>query len=186
MFREKIKKGVLLLAEPSIIGDVSFSRSVILLADHNESGSVGFILNKPLDFTVNDLVPDVEASFVVYNGGPVEQDNLYFIHNIPDLITNSIEISDGIYWGGDFDITRELINNGTIHKENIRFFLGYTGWDHDQLENEFEANSWIVTLNNFKNKILDTPSSEFWKAKIMELGGEYVIWSNAPENPILN
>jgi putative transcriptional regulator len=54
------------------------------------------------------------------------------------------------------------------------------------LENEFEANSWIVTLNNFKNKILDTPSSEFWKAKIMELGGEYVIWSNAPENPILN
>ncbi len=60
---------------------------------------------------------------------PVEQDNLYFIHNIPDLIPNSIEISNGIYWGGDFESTKELINSGIIGKNNIRFFLGYTGWE---------------------------------------------------------
>ena len=90
MISEIIKKGHLLIAEPSILGDLSFNRSVILLADHNTEGSVGFILNKPLDYSVNDLVPEVDATFTIYNGGPVEQDNLYFIHNIPELIPNSV------------------------------------------------------------------------------------------------
>ncbi len=186
MISEKLKKGHLLIAEPSILGDLSFNRSVILLADHNSEGSVGFILNKPLEYTLMDLVPEIESSFTIYNGGPVEQDNLYFIHSIPDLIPNSIEISNGIYWGGDFDKTRDLINNGKINKDNIRFFLGYTGWDANQLENEMHANSWILIENSYKQKILKKSSADFWKEQIMELGGEYLIWSNAPENPMLN
>ncbi|HQX04946.1 MAG TPA: YqgE/AlgH family protein [Flavobacterium sp.] len=186
MISEIIKKGHLLIAEPSILGDLSFNRSVILLADHNTEGSVGFILNKPLDYSVNDLVPEVDATFTIYNGGPVEQDNLYFIHNIPELIPNSVEISNGIFWGGDFEKTRDLINNGSINKDNIRFFLGYTGWDANQLESEMNANSWILIENSYKNNILKKSSSDFWKEQIMELGGEYLIWSNAPENPMLN
>lgn len=186
MISEKLQKGQLLIAEPSIIGDLSFNRSVILLADHNPDGSVGFIINKPLKYTINDLVPDVEANFKIYNGGPVEQDNLYFIHNIPELITDSVEISNGIFWGGDFDRTKELINSGQIKKENIRFFLGYTGWSPQQLEQEMKSNSWILTENLYKNKIIGKSSTDFWKEKILEIGGDYVIWSNAPENPILN
>jgi putative transcriptional regulator len=186
MTSEKLNKGQLLIAEPSIIGDLSFNRSVILLADHTNKGSVGFILNKPLQYTIGDLIPEIEASFIIYNGGPVEQDNLYFIHTIPELITGSIEISNGIFWGGDFELTKSLINEGKINKENIRFFLGYTGWDANQLEDELEANSWIITSNNYKASILSKSSEQFWKEKIIELGGEYLIWSNAPENPILN
>ena len=183
MTTEKLEKGQL---EPSIIGDLSFNRSVILLADHNNEGSVGFILNKPLEYTISDLIPDIEASFKIYNGGPVEQDNLYFIHTIPNLITSSIEISDGVFWGGDFELTKSLINEGKINKENIRFFLGYTGWSANQLEEELKENSWIITTNTYKSAILEKSSAQFWKEKIIELGGEYVIWSNAPENPILN
>ncbi|MCF6130775.1 YqgE/AlgH family protein [Flavobacterium wongokense] len=186
MISEKLQKGLLLLAEPSIIGDLSFNRSVILLADHTTEGSVGFILNKPLKYTINDLIPEIASDFKIYNGGPVEQDNLYFIHNIPELIPNSIEISNGIFWGGDFESTKDLINTGIIKKKNIRFFLGYTGWDAEQLENEMQANSWILTRNDYKNKILGKSSTHFWKEKIVELGGDYLIWSNAPENPILN
>ncbi len=186
MISEKLQKGQLLIAEPSIIGDLSFNRSVILLADHNEEGSVGFILNKPLEYTINDLIPEIEASFKIYNGGPVEQDNLYFIHTIPKLIPNSIEISNGIFWGGDFELTKSLINEGKINKEDVRFFLGYTGWSANQLESELQSNSWIITTNNYKSSILGKSSSQFWKEKIIELGGEYLIWSNAPENPILN
>jgi putative transcriptional regulator len=186
MISEKLKKGYLLIAEPSIIGDLSFNRSVILLADHNDDGSVGFIINKPLKYTINDLIPEIDASFKIYNGGPVEQDNLYFIHNIPELIPNSIEISNGIYWGGNFESTKDLINSGEIKKDNIRFFLGYTGWDEHQLETEMEANSWIITQNNYENKIIGKSATHFWKEQIMELGGEYLIWSNAPENPYLN
>ena len=122
------KKGHLLIAEPSILGDVSFNRSVVLLAEHNNEGSIGFILNKPLNYTINDLLPEIEASFKIYNGGPVEQDNLYFIHNIPEIIPNSVEISNGIYWGGDFETTQQLINEGKISKNNIRFFLGYNSF----------------------------------------------------------
>ncbi len=186
MISEKLKKGHLLIAEPSIIGDLSFNRSVILLADHNQEGSVGFIINKPLKYTINDLVPDVEATFKIYNGGPVEQDNLYFIHNVPELIPGSIEISGGIFWGGNFELTRELINEGKIKKDNIRFFLGYTGWESKQLEDEMLANSWIVTENLYQNKIIGKSTTDFWKEKILELGGEYILWSNAPENPLLN
>jgi putative transcriptional regulator len=186
MISEKLKKGQLLIAEPSIIGDLSFNRSVILLADHNEEGSVGFILNKPLEYTINDLIPEIEASFKIYNGGPVDQDNLYFIHTIPELITDSIEISNGIFWGGDFELTKSLINNKQINKEDIRFFLGYTGWGANQLSEELQLNSWIITDNTYESSILSKPSKQFWKEKIIELGGDYIIWSNAPENPTLN
>ncbi len=181
-----IKRGQLLIAEPSIIGDVSFSRSVVLLADHTAEGTLGFILNKPLRYSISELIPEIDASFKVYNGGPVEQDNLYFIHNIPELIPDSVEISDGIYWGGDFELTKNLINTGKVHKENIRFFLGYTGWSPNQLEDELESKSWILRAGKVPKELLSTPSSEFWKKEIIEIGGEYAIWSNAPENPILN
>ncbi len=186
MISEKLQKGQLLIAEPSILGDVSFNRSVILLAEHNAEGSVGFILNKPLDYTIGDLLPEIEASFKIYIGGPVEQDNLYFIHTIPKLINNSIEISNGIYWGGDFELTKSLINEGKINKEEIRFFLGYTGWSAAQLETEIQGNSWIIANNTLKKDILSKSSKKFWKEKINELGGEYILWSNAPENPNLN
>jgi len=180
------KKGHLLIAEPSILGDVSFNRSVILLADHNEEGSIGFILNKPLEYTIKDLVPEIEASFKIYNGGPVEQDNLYFIHKIPDLIPNSIEISDGIYWGGDFDSVTDLINRGELKTNDIRFFLGYTGWETKQLMDELLANTWIVAENIYSKSIIEKNDIAFWKEKMLELGGEYSIWSNAPENPSYN
>lgn len=186
MITTKPKKGHLLIAEPSIIGDSSFNRSVILLADYNEEGSVGFILNKPLEYTLTDLVPNTLADFRVYNGGPVEQDNLYFIHKVPELIPESIEISLGIFWGGDFDIALSLINMGKITDSDIRFFLGYSGWEPSQLEKELQANSWVVTENIYEKSLIEKSNDAFWKEKMMELGGDYSIWSNAPENPSYN
>ena len=186
MISEKIKKGYLLISEPTLKGEFPFNKSVILLAEHNHQGSVGFIINKPLRYTLNELVPDISASFKIYNGGPVEQDNLYFIHNIPEIIVGSIEISNGIYWGGNFDETKKLINNGIIKKENVRFFLGYTGWHPKQLESEMESNSWIISENVQKNKIIKKAARNYWEKKMVELGGDYLIWSNTPEDPSLN
>ena len=186
MITIKPKKGDLLIAEPSIIGDMSFNRSIILLADHTKEGSIGFILNKPLDYTINDLVPEIEANFKVYNGGPVEQDNLYFIHKVPEIIPDSIEISLGIFWGGDFDTVAELIANKKIDEGDIRFFLGYSGWDSTQLENELKLNSWLVSKNIYEKEIIEKNYETFWKEKMLELGGDYSIWSNAPEDPSFN
>jgi len=186
MITIKPKRGNSLIAEPTILGDISFNRSIILLADHNEDGSIGFILNKPLEYTINDLVPEIEAPFKVYNGGPVEQDNLYFIHRVPELIPNSLEISLGVYWGGDFNNVAELIANNKIKETDIRFFLGYSGWDVNQLENELKNNSWLVTENIYKKDIIAKDYESFWKEKMLEFGEEYSIWSNAPENPNYN
>jgi putative transcriptional regulator len=182
----KPAKGLLLVAEPSIIGDISFNRSVVLLAEYNESGSVGFILNKPLEYSLNDFIPELNSKIPVYNGGPVEQDNLYFIHKIPDLIPDSIEISNGIYWGGDFNEIISLLQENKIKESEIRFFLGYSGWSNNQLEEELEVSSWVVTANKYKNRILGETGANFWKEKMIEFGGDYLIWSNAPENPSYN
>ncbi|HEA19398.1 hypothetical protein LCGC14_1603590 [marine sediment metagenome] len=182
----KPQKGKLLIAEPTLTGDVSFSRSVVLLAEHNDSGSVGFILNKPLDYTITDLVTEIKIPFQVYNGGPVEQDNLYFIHKVPQLIANSVEISDGIYWGGDFENTVALINKRIICAGDIRFFLGYSGWSSLQLDQELSSKSWVVVSNEHESAIIHKSADAFWKEKMVELGGDYLLWSNAPENPSLN
>lgn len=184
MIALKPTKGHLLVAEPSIIGDVAFNRSVVLLADHSDKGSVGFILNKILDFTLKDLIPELDSNFKIYNGGPVEQDNLYFIHKVPELIPESIEIANGIYWGGDFDVVIELIGKKLINEKQIRFFLGYSGWDAQQLNEELNSHSWIVTED--PTDIIARPYNSFWKDKMMQLGGEYLLWSNAPENPTYN
>jgi len=181
-----IQKGNILLAEPSITGDVSFSRAVILLAEHNKEGSVGFILNKPLSNTLNELVTDIDIPFPIFNGGPVEQDNLYFIHMVPELIKGSIEICDGIYWGGNFDSLTEAINKKTITDSDIRFFLGYSGWTSLQLLKEIKANSWIPIEDSDIKSLVKRNSLELWKEKIKEIGGAYLIWSNTPENPNLN
>lgn len=183
---KKPQKGHLLIAEPSIIGDLSFNRAVVLLADHNDLGSVGFILNKKLDYNLKDLVEGTESDFPIYNGGPVEQDNLYFIHKSPDLIPNSIEISQGIFWGGDFSTVLTLINSSKICSDDIKFFLGYSGWEEKQLKDELDSNAWVVSKNTYNNKIISKCCEEFWKEKMLEIGGDYSIWSNAPENPSLN
>lgn len=182
----KPKKGKLLIAEPTLTGDLSFSRSVVLLAEHNAEGSVGFILNKPLEYDITDLVPEINVPFQIYNGGPVEQDNLYFIHKIPLLIEDSIEIADGIYWGGNFEKIIALINKKSISRSDIRFFLGYSGWDALQLDQELTSNSWIIAKNIYESGIIEKSTTAFWKEKMMELGGNYLLWSNAPENPSLN
>lgn len=186
MIALKPAKGLLLVAEPSIIGDASFNRSVVLIAEHSENGSIGFILNKVLDFTLRELIPELDKNFKVYNGGPVEQDNLYFIHKVPDLIPESVEIANGIFWGGNFEAVKELIIKGLISEKQIRFFLGYSGWDATQLKEELDSNSWIITTHHDAKDIIERPYRSFWKDKMIELGGNYMLWSNAPENPSFN
>ena len=181
-----IQKGHVLVAEPALTGDVSFSRAVILIAEHNLKGSVGFILNKPLSYTLDELIEDIHFPFPVFNGGPVEQDNIYFIHTDPKVIPGSIEISDGIYWGGDYGALLSALEKDLIAKNQIKFFLGYTGWSQKQLDGEIKTNSWITVKNLDISTLVKQESHSLWKDSMKTLGGKYLIWSNTPENPSLN
>lgn len=185
MAKLTVHKGKILIAKPAILNDQSFNRSIILLSEHNEDGSVGFILNKPSEFTMADLVPETNSDHIVYKGGPVSTDNLYYVHSVPELIPNSISINETMYWSGDFDVIKNLLSDNALSKNNIRFFLGYTGWSENQLKEELNSNSWLIKNNSFSN-ILSVITDSFWRNELIKFGGEYQIWANSPEDPNMN
>lgn len=177
--------GDLLVAEPSILNDNEFSRAVILLTEHGNAGSVGFVLNRLSKYKLKDLIPGLDVDFPVFKGGPVANDNLYFIHSAPEIIPNSVKITDDIYWGGNFEAVKTLLQKELLKNKDIRFFLGYAGWSKGQLVSEIKENSWIVKANSYKNVFLVNPM-KLWKQEILKLGNKYKIWANAPINPRLN
>ena len=94
-------RGKILISEPLLM-DYYFKRSVVLLAEHNDEGSFGVIMNKPLAVKLNEVVKDFpEFDSEIYLGGPVQSDSLFFIHTLGDKIEGSQEIIEGIYWGGE-------------------------------------------------------------------------------------
>jgi putative transcriptional regulator len=178
-------KGKVLIAEP-FMKDPYFKRSVVLLTDHNERGSTGFILNKAIELKLNSALadfPGYEGS--LYLGGPVGTDQLYYIHTLGKKITKSIAIIDGLWWGGDFEKVKTLISNKEIESDQIRFFVGYAGWDANQLQKEMKEGSWIVT-NAEINTLMDPHTKDLWPKVIKSLGGEYKMMASYPEDPQLN
>lgn len=182
----KIGTGQLLLAEP-FMEDKNFKRSVVLLTDHDDlNGTVGFIVNKFVKVHLNELLedfPKFEAN--VYYGGPVQTDSLHFVHNIGDKLDGGVEIRDGIFWGGNFETLKVLIENNQVNPWNFKFFLGYSGWDVGQLEIEMNEHSWIIT-DAVPQYVLEHTSINLWKKILYEMGGKYKMMASYPEHPSLN
>src|SRR5262245_51584614 len=134
-------KGKLLISAP-FLNDI-FKRSVILPTEHNEDGSVGFIINKPTDLKLHEVVEDFPRfDAKVYIGGPVQQNTLNFIHKANDILEGGYEVLNGLHWNGNFELLKILIENGSLDPEDFKFFLGYAGWNPNQLINEINHNSW--------------------------------------------
>lgn len=180
---KKLSKGNILVSQPTLAEDL-FYRTVILLADHNEEGSVGFILNKSLHFPVNLFVTELFSEAVVYQGGPVAKENLYYLHKRPDLISESYPICNGVFWSGEYEDVRNALNRGDIKKDEIRFYLGYTGWGKGQLQEEIDDKAWVVV--NDKIDVFKDWTNDLWKQQMSKLGGEHLIWANSPIDPGLN
>ncbi len=179
------RKGRVLISEPFLPGNY-FNRSIVFLVAHSSKGSVGFILNKKTEMNVQDYLTGFqEFDAEIYIGGPVATDSVYFIHKRADLIPGSIHVLDDIHWGGDFDEMRRLVNLGIIQTGDIRFFLGYSGWDAGQLEREIKENSWLVN-NVDSSRVLQDLGAGSWVEFVKEVGKRYVIWENFPQNPSLN
>ncbi len=178
-------KGKILISEP-FLGDYYFKRSVVLLADHNEEGSFGLILNKPLDIKLGEVVTDFpEFDTLIYLGGPVESDNLFFIHTLGDQIEGSLEILDGLYWGGKLEVVKEMMLLKKINPSDIRFYIGYSGWSPKQLDEELARNAWVVSRTN-SNEILKTKPKLLWEKSLEKLGGDYLYWPKFPVDPMQN
>ena len=174
----------LILSSP-FLDDLHFKRSVILLTEHNEQGSMGFILNRPTDLKLQDALDDFPSfDAPLYFGGPVQPEIMQFIHKIPNL-DESIEIKKGIFWGGNFDKLKFMIDIGQVQPSDIRFFIGYSGWAPLQLEQEIIRKSWIVSQAS--KKFIFTPDyQELWREVLQSMGGYYSRFTNIPEDPSFN
>lgn len=178
--------GRLLISEPFLM-DPNFKRSVILITEHQEEGTVGFILNHSSTLSLKDVIPGLpEANFPVYLGGPVETDTIHFIHRCPDLITDGQEVVKGIYWGGNFETLKVLINNQEINEDDIKFFIGYSGWGQSQLNMEMKTNTWIVSDQFHPDVVFSNNEENLWREVIINLGPKYAHVSNFPQDPNLN
>lgn len=179
------QKGKILIAEP-FLNDVYFKRSIVFLTEHNDEGSIGFVLNKTVNLQINEVINDFPLfDSNISIGGPVSTNTIHYLHTLGELIPNSILVCANIYWGGDFDTVKNLIRDGLINKNQVRFFLGYSGWMPKQLEDELSQNSWLVS-NIEPDVVMAHNMSEAWKDLLKTLGNKYKMWINSPENPSLN
>ncbi len=179
------RKGSLLVSEP-FMDDPYFKRTVVLLCEHNEEGSFGFVLNRYVDVDINDIISDIpHLETRISVGGPVRNENLFYLHRIGDQIEGSTEIIDGIYIGGHFDALKEKIANGVIDAADVRFFLGYAGWSENQLEEELKSKSWLV-LPGEGTDIMDTRNNNLWSEVLRDKGDDFSHFANFPKNPSLN
>ncbi|WP_119350727.1 YqgE/AlgH family protein [Mariniphaga sediminis] len=179
------EKGRVLIAEPFLPGNY-FNRSVILLVAYSEKGAVGFILNKKVDLAIHDIMPgfpDFEGD--VYLGGPVATDSIYFIHKLGKKLPGSIHVLGNVWWGGDFEVLKQQIAAGQINTSDVRFFVGYSGWDSGQLERELKEDSWLVNDVD-EETVMRELQGDSWVEFVKKVGQRYTMWENFPENPAMN
>ncbi|MDD4847293.1 MAG: YqgE/AlgH family protein [Bacteroidales bacterium] len=179
------KSGSVLLSAP-FSDEMIFSKAVILLIEHNKTGSFGLILNKPFSQDHSLLLQEIEkCNIPIFLGGPVEEDRLFFIFRGNSHISDAIEFMQGIKIGGDFTYATQLIKEGKLQQKDIRFFLGYTGWDAGQLNQELKENRWVVTELT-QDEIFTTEYETLWKIGLDTIGNGYQTWNYLPEFPELN
>ena len=179
--------GSLLISTPFLM-DYQFSRSVVLMIEHNDEGSMGIILNKnfPNLMTLNEIVPELSSlpPIPLYNGGPVSRNTLFFLHTFSGL-KDALPVGNGLYVNGDFEQMKKYLLNGGATQSVVRFFMGYAGWQKGQLMQEIEANTWIVSKDSHVD-LLYMYLRDLWQETLNEMGGRYAVWSRYPKYPIMN
>lgn len=182
----KAEAGKVLLAEP-FMDDPHFGRKAILICEHNEEGSFGFVLNNFIEVGLNELLDDLPTVQCRLSlGGPVKNSNLYYLHTVPDA-PDAIAVKPGLFMGGDFEWVRNMLSEGHDLEGRLRFFIGYAGWTPGQLDDEIKSRSWFITDASVE-RIMDTHANEeeMWKSLINGMGDGFEHIANAPVDPSMN
>ena len=181
------RQGSLLIAAP-FLRDYQFSRTVILMVEHNEEGSMGIILNKNFSnlMTLNEVVPELASlpPIPLYKGGPVGRDTLFYLHTL-SYLKDALPLGNGLYLNGDFNQMQQYILSGAPTQGVARFFMGYAGWQKGQLKQEMKQNTWIVN-NESQVDLLNMYLRDLWQEALCDMGGKYMVWSRYPKYPFMN
>lgn len=138
-----------ILISTALQDETNFEKVVIVIAEHNEKGTIGYIINQPFKRRFNELEEFKHALPIpLYIGGPSQMDKIYFMHRKPAFIEGGELIGSNVYMNGDFKTAVQLVNSGTLGINDIKLFIGYCGWDVGQLEEEIAEGSWLITSSS--------------------------------------
>jgi putative transcriptional regulator len=183
-----IATGHLLVATPALV-DPNFARSVVLLLDHDDEGSLGVVLNRPTAVEVGSVLPDwastVDAPEVLFEGGPVSPDAALALALVPQqqgvepIGFRRLFEGTGII---DLDTPVEVLAPAVTR---MRIFAGYAGWSSGQLADEVEEGSWYVVPST-AHDVFDEDPGRLWHTVLRRQPGELAWVSTRPVDPTHN
>lgn len=177
-------KGKILISTPDISGDI-FSRSVVLIIEHDAHGAFGFILNKKNYFLSDNMKHLIGHEIDVYEGGPVENDRVFFLVKGKPITSEYLPIDENFYLTEQQEEIVSAMVDRHLSKEELKIFTGYSGWSPYQLDQEVQNKMWTV-VDLFQLDYTSPNDHTLWKKIMQNLGGDYLLWANSPEDVSLN
>ncbi len=192
-----LQTGTLLVATPAVEAP-AFDRTVVLITHYREEDiTMGLVLNQPLGERVRRYATDslqhlaggedacAELGQIFYQGGPVHQRYLFFLHRLDGLVEGGTKILDGLYLGGNLDIKSADAEVFRADAPRLRFYLGHAGWEPGQLESEISAGTWFLAPGDSELALAPTPET-IWQSVLYSMGGKYRPISVFPKDPSVN
>ena len=180
-----IMKGKILISSPSLLTDMIFYKSIILIVDQTDEGITGFILNRPTDlFMIKEVESSEKIKIDLYYGGPVSSEHFYLLRSKKNY-TEIINVYDNLFWGNNLDFLINKVEQGIIKMDDFILFQGYSGWNLGQLDDEIANDSWIITEKKVE-EIFSYKEKNSWNNLIKQFGHKYKLWSNSPDDITLN
>lgn len=185
-----IQKGTFLLATPDIESGLFF-RSVVLVCEHNPTGSFGLIINRSLEVDLPEEVINLSnltnPHIGIRAGGPVQTNQMMLVHTVAEQHSEQhqemLEICQGVWLGGDLQFLQESVSD--VNGPELLLCFGYAGWGAGQLEREFLDGSWYLHPASL-DYIFHVPPDKLWQRLLRDMGGRYAALSLIPEDLSLN
>lgn len=189
--RRPVSEGSLLVSEP-FLKEQYFKHAVISLVDYcPDDTAMGVVLNNRTGVTLDEVLERVrpDTNVPVYCGGPLSHNRLFFIHDLgSSLFPGAREYCAGLWIGGEFDDVIDYVNSGYDIDGHLRFFIGYAGWERNQLQGELDRDVWAVTdvvtaadagpdaVGVTSRPLLSLHGDAMWHAVVRTMGPAYRHW----------
>jgi len=179
-----VTPGCFLISRPAML-DPNFDGTVVMICTHDENGTVGLTLNRPLEVPIEQVLPDADylhdAEVPLLWGGPVGTDCIHVLSGCHSEAEDVLPIMDGVNFGGGLELVREVFQS----RNNLRFFLGYSGWSAGQLDEELDAEGWYVVPGEVE-EVWTTDWRLLWERLMAKVHPELGWMREIPENPEVN